>query len=164
MKYTFKIMTICILTILISCSTMKQNISKNQKKTLEEIGSLFEMNGNAFYLNSTYSTFSIVWTYKEGKIIVYKLMNGKLKRQEEYDTKDASIVLFNSKKEIFELDKCMELDGDMFGYKIENGSEIDKQDLAINMKCFTKRKYQSEFLNKVVEDINTYKIWDVAKN
>lgn len=163
MKFAFYIMIIGVIALLTSCSTMKQNISRNQKNTLNKVNSIFEKNGNVFYLTSTYSTISTVWTYKEGKILIYKLVNGKLKSQEEYVNNDTSITPFNPKIEILELDKFIELDGDMFGYKIMRGSQADIQDLSINIERFTQdSRYQSEFLNKVTEDINTYKMWNVV--
>lgn len=120
-----------------------------------------EKNGNVFYLNSTYATFSTVWTYNKDKIEIYKLANGKISLQQEYPTTSIDNINQISKEELFELDQCMELDGDGFGYRIKRGSEIEQQDLPIGIECFTKLKYKSKFLNKVVEDINTHKMWDV---
>ena len=42
---------------------MQYNINKNNKFTEKHISNLLQKNGNIFYLFSTYSTFSIVWTY-----------------------------------------------------------------------------------------------------
>lgn len=61
----------------VSCSTMKQNISKNNKSTNKLTSSLLDKNGNVFYLNSTYTTFSTVWTYSKDKLEIYKLAKSK---------------------------------------------------------------------------------------
>lgn len=161
MKATIRIALAAIIIFCMSCSTMRQNIQKNSKFIDKIISSLLEKNGNVFYLNSTYVTFSTVWTYSKDELEVYKLVNGKISLQQEYSTTGIDNINQISREELFELDQCMELDGDGFGYRIKRGSEIEKQDLPIGIECFTKLKYKSEFLNKVVEDINTHKMWDV---
>lgn len=161
MKATIRIILAVIVIFCTSCSTMKQSIQKNNKFTDKTISSLLEKNGNVFYLTSTYATFSTVWTYHKDKLEIYKLAYGKISLQQEYSTTSIDNINQISKEELFELDQCMELDGDGFGYRIKRGSEIEKQDLPIGIECFTKLKYKSEFLNKVVEDINTHKMWDV---
>lgn len=161
MKSTMRIVLTIIVTFFMSCSTMKHYIQKNSKLTDETISSLLEKNGNVFYLRSTYVTISTVWTYSKDRLEIYKLAKGKISLQQEYTTTSIDNINQISKEELFELDQCMELDGDGFGYRIKRDSEIEQQDLPISIECFTKRKYKSDFLNKVVEDINTYKMWNV---
>ncbi|MEC5395408.1 hypothetical protein [Bergeyella sp. RCAD1439] len=161
MKATIKIIMAVIVMFCISCSTMKYNIQKNNKQIDKIISSLLEKNGNVFYLTSTYATFSTVWTYHKGRLEIYKLVNGKIILQQEYFTTSIDNINQISKEELFELDQCIELDGDGFGYRIKKGSGIEQQDLPIGIECFIKLKYKSEFLNKVIKDINTYKMWDV---
>lgn len=142
---------------------MKNNIQKNNKFTDKTISSLLEKNGNVFYLTSTYATFSTVWTYSKDKLEVYKLAKGKVYEQVNYPDSGIFDYQIPSFKELHsEFQECgYELDGDSFGYRIKRGSEIEQQDLPIGIECFTKLKYKFEFLNKVVEDINTHKMWDV---
>lgn len=161
MKTKIKIILAFIALLSISCSTLKSNIQKNNKFTDKTISSLLEKNGNVFYLTSTYATFSTVWTYSKDKLEIYKLINGRVNFQQEYFTICIDSINQISKEELFELDQCMELEGDGFGYRIKRGSEIEQQDLPIGIECFTKSKYKSDFLNKVVEDINIHKMWDV---
>lgn len=156
MKSTTKITLMIIVVFSMSCSTMKHNILINKKFTDEKISYLLEKNGNVFYLSSTYATFSTVWTYSKDKIEVFKLSNGKISFNEEYSTMSIENIDQISKQELFELDQCMELDGDNFGYRIKRTIEIEKEDLPIDIECFTKLLYKSKFLNKVVEDIKTY--------
>lgn len=148
-----------LLTLFTSCSTVKNNIDKNHKKTLNKVNLLLKENGNAFYIKSTYSSMSTVWTYREDKIYIYKLKNSRLLYQQEYTTQNISVLLCNLKCETEEPDNCFMLDGDMFGYRIKQNLEIEKQDFAIDIKCFTTSKYKTKFLTKIIEDINTYKIW-----
>lgn len=55
----------------------------------------------------------------------------------------------------------MELDGDMFGFLLKNGENVEQKDLPINLKCLRQGKFKSDFLNKVANDINVYKIkWE----
>jgi len=161
MKATIRIILAVIVVFCKSCSITKHSIHKNNKFTDKTISSLLEKNGNVFWLTSTYATFSTVWTYNKYKIEIYKLANGKISLQQEYSTTNIDNINQISKKELFDLDQCMELDGDGFCYRIKRDSEIEKQDLPIGIECFTKQKYKSEFLNKIVEDIKTYKLWNV---
>lgn len=149
--------------IYVSCSTMKNSIQKNRKYTEKIVSSLYEENGNVFYLQSSYSTFSTVWTYGKTQIEVYKISKGKIYNREKYNGTNQTLKLVPTFNEIhIELKECgYELDGDIFGFKIINGSEVEQQDLPISIDCFTKLKYKSEFLNKIVKDINTYKLWNV---
>jgi hypothetical protein len=142
---------------------MEYNIRKNHKFTDKMISSLLQKNGNTFYLNSTYTTFSRIWTYTENTFEIYKLANGKVYEKTTYSDNGFSNIGMPESKEIdLEIEECKyELDGDFFGYRIKTGSEIKQQDLLISIECFTKKKYKSEFLSKIVEDINIHKIRDV---
>jgi len=62
------------------------------------------------------------------------------------------------KDNYFELDACMELDGDMFGYWIKYGENLKQKDYPINLECFMKGTYTSDFISKIVSDINEYQI------
>ena len=165
MKHTLKLLLLLPVVILFfaTCSTMMQNISKNDKSTDRLTSSLLDKNGNVFYLISTYSTISTVWTYRKSSIDIYKLVNGKISRQSTFpDIGFSQYEIPNLKELDIEIKECgYELDGDVFGFRIKRVSEIEQQDLPINIKCFTKLKYKSAFLNKVVGDINIYKMWDV---
>ena len=68
---------------------------------------------------------------------------------------DKTIV---DKNDLFELDKCMELDGDIFGIRIKQSDQEVFENLPINIGCFVKNQYGSDFFNLIVNDIKTYKI------
>lgn len=142
---------------------MKHNIGKNNKFTDKTISSFFKKNGNVFYLNSTYIMSSTVWTYSNGNIDIYKLSKGKVIEHLKFIDKGIANYVVPVDSELhWEFKECgYELDGDGFGYQIKKSSGIEQQDLPIDIKCFTKLKFKSAFLNKIVEDINTYKMWDV---
>lgn len=149
--------------LIVSCSTMKHNISKNNKYTERVINSLLKSNESVFYLNSTYSTFSVVWFYKEDSIEIHRLANGKTIEKLSFPNNGVLKYDVPTLKDLNkEIEECgYELDGDGFGFRTKKGTEIEKQDLPINIECFVKGKYKSDFLNKIVEDIITYKMWDV---
>jgi len=158
MKSAIRIVLAIIVTFCISCSTMKHNIQKNNTQTDKIIKSLLEKKGNVFYLNSTYVISSTVWTYKESNIEIYKLTKGKIVEHlifPDNGLSNYSIPVFEELET--ETKKCgYELDGDGFGYRIKRDSELEQQDLPISIECFTKQKYKSEFLNKIVEDMKAY--------
>jgi len=63
-----------------------------------------------------------------------------------------------SKEELYQLDKCMGLDGDMFGYRLIKDSIVEQHDFPISLDCLAKQRLTSAFLNKIIDDINTYHI------
>lgn len=162
MKHIFKITMIGFVTMFASCSTMKQNISNNQKRTSEQIETLFLINGNAFCISSSFSTLSTVWSYSNGNIFIYRLSKGKIVKEETYLSQNPIELKYDFKEELIK-SGCIELDGDGFSVRLKKNSEIESQDLPINIKCFTQKKYKSDFLNKIVEDINTYKMWYIEQ-
>ena len=142
---------------LLSCGITSKMYCKTDNKKL--VTQLLESNGNVFYIRSTYIIISYVWSYSENEIIVYELKKGKIENEKRISIKEKPnwiIPLFE--KDLFELDSCMELDGDMFGYWHKNGENVEQRDLPINLKCFRQGKYKSDFLNKVVNDLNDYQI------
>jgi hypothetical protein len=164
MKNILIILIVSFVTIFTSCSTMKQSIVKNKRLTEKKATFLLNSNGNVFYLYSTYSTFSTVWSYRNDTIEIYRLAKGKLINKEEY--KNAGITSFK-KPSIKDLDsdinKCgIVLDGDIFGFEFNKNTPPNLYNqITTDLECFKTQKYQSQFLNKLVEDVNTYKLWDV---
>lgn len=159
MKAMMRIALAAIVLFCMSCYTMNQGIHKNTKFTDKMLSSLLKKNGNVFYLKSTNATFSTVWTYHNGKLVVYNLAKGKISQQQEYSSVGMDSMDQVSGEELLEVSRCMELDGDIFGYRINRGSQVDTQDLPIGIACFTKLNYNSVFLNRVVADINAYRLW-----
>jgi len=107
---------------------------------------------------------STVWTYGNNKLEVYKLAKGKVLEESTFPNNGLVNYELPTFKELdTEFNECgYELDGDVFGYRIQKASEVEQQDLPINIECFTKGKYKSDFLSKIAEDIKTYKMWDVS--
>jgi len=148
----------------VSCSTMQHNIRKNSNFTEKTISSLLEKNGNVFYIRPDLGTFSTVWTYSEGKIEIYKLVKGKVSERREYLNSGFSDYQIPTSKELG-LDigtYCgFVLGGELFGFKIKRGLEIQDFGWGFDIKCLTNNTYQSDFLNKIVADINTYNMWNI---
>ena len=67
-----------VMSVLVSCSTMHY-VKVNDKQTARQVTSFYQKNGNAFYLSSTYSTVSTVWTYEENSIVICRLRNVKMR-------------------------------------------------------------------------------------
>jgi len=146
-----------------SCSTMKQSIVKNQKFTEKNASNLLNNNGNVFYLYSTYSTFSTIWTYRNDSIEIYRLSKGKLKNKEIYKNTGISSFTIPSIKDLdSDNNKCgLVLDGDILGFEFnKNTPQKLHSQITTDLECFKTQKYKSDFLNKLVEDVNTYKMWD----
>ncbi len=154
MIYNLNILFILIIT---SCSTTNKMYDKIEYKKL--FNQLVENNGNAFYVNSTHITVSFVWSYSNNEATIYKLSKGKVIDRKVVKTPN-SVKMFEhfSKEDFYEVDTCIELDGDMFGFILKRNDKVEQKDLPINLNCFTKAKYKSYFLNEIVSDINTYNI------
>ncbi|WP_257667177.1 hypothetical protein [Parapedobacter tibetensis] len=137
-------------------------MNKNKKYTDKIMLSLFERNGNAFYLASTYATFSTVWTYTQDSIEIYRLAKGKV--AEHLVSKENGVGEYDLPS-MEELDKDIkecgyELDGDVFGFMIKKNL-IKRHDFPVSIECLTSKSHQSRFLNEIVKSINRYKLWDI---
>ena len=162
-KPTLKLSTLLIvMVVMTSCSSIMHNISKNNKFTDKITSTLFEENGNVFYIKSTYATFSSVWTYKDNDLCLYKLANGKINLVKEYPCVHINNFRPISENELTELDSCMELDGDILGFILKMESQNEKQEFPIGIACFKAQHFNSEFLTKIASDIKQFRIWEVG--
>lgn len=162
-SYTI-IFLLFIFSFLESCSTMQYNIKANRDLTAKQLNYFYQKNGNAFYLSSSSTNFSIIWTYYEGKVEIYRLQKGKISQRQIFQEKEiiqyADISLEDIEKELYQ--KCaLELDGDTFGIIIEIDHKTHNADYAVDINCLKQGKYKSDFLNKITNDIKNYKMWKV---
>jgi hypothetical protein len=134
---------------ILSCAT------NNNRKNI--ISKLYENNGNVFYITSTYVNKKIVWSYVNDKIIIYTLSskNKILNKKEELVEKPMDLFNFNL-NDNFEMDKCMELDGDLLGYQIKQNGVTESKEYPVNVKCFINTNYEAIFYNKLKDDIIKY--------
>ena len=144
---------------------MQYNINKNNKFTQKQLSYLLQKNGNAFYLSSSNATFSTVWTYNASEIEMYRLAKGKVFKKETFPEKEFiqyDLQSFqDAGNELYK--KCaVVLDGDCFGFRINVDGKMYREDYPIDIDCLKKEIYQSAFLNKIVNDIKTHKMWEIA--
>jgi hypothetical protein len=163
-KCDIKIALFSIFLLSISCSTMRYNINKNNRFTEKQIINLLQKNGNVFYLFSAYVSFSTVWTYNLKGIEIYRLAKGKVNQKETFSGKEliqySAVAFENIEKELYQ--KCaLELDGDMFGFRIDIDGKIHKEDYAVDINCLKKGTYKSDFLNNIVADIKIHNMWGI---
>lgn len=159
-----KIVQFSFLIFLISCSTMQYNINKNNDFTKKQIGNLLQKNGNVFYLSSSNATFSTVWSYSSNEIEIYKLAKGMISKREFFSetefTKPTVQSLQDIDKEIYQ--QCpLELDGDNFGFRVIIDGDILTKDYHIEINCLKAGRYNTNFSNKIVNDITIRDMWDV---
>lgn len=144
--------TILVLST-ISCSTVHQ-INSNNKATSRIVSSLLEDNGNVYYLQSTYSKSSVIWTYREDGIEIYRLHSGKLSSQKHLKTNDYNTLLLNM-EDFAELDDYLELDGDILGVQ----NRRMKQEYPVCFDCILKGSLNSKKLNSLIQDIISLELW-----
>ena len=147
---------ILLTMFILSCSMINDLNGSNENKRLFE--HLYKSNGNAFYIKSTNISISFVWSYSEKKIFIYKLSKGKIIDSRESPNTNSNWLNQFSKKELTEVDSCLELDGDVLGFKLKYDELLVQDDLPVNLDCFVKKKLNSVFLNSLITDINNYQI------
>jgi len=150
-----QIILIASLMFFLSCSATNK-MAKTENPKL--VNKLLEENGNAFSVSSTHVIISYVWTYSESEITIYKLKKGRVINTDVHSIEKPEWITVPTKEEYFELDKCMELDGDMLYIALKNAEDIVRKDVPINIQCFTKGGYKKEFFNHIAKDIEKYKI------
>jgi hypothetical protein len=158
MKTKIILSSVIILVMFNSCSSIKSKIANNNKFTMSLLDKLYLENNNSFYIKSSYTTVSKVWSYHNDTITIFKLKDGKVYEEQNFSSKWLSDKTILDKNDLFELDKCMELDGDIFGIRIKQSNQEILENLPINIGCFVKDQYKSDFFNSIVNDIKTYKI------
>ena len=151
---------LCIITSLgISCSTVQNKYIKvNQDSMIKQVYFCYKKNGNVFYLSSKYVNFSIVWTYYEDKVEIFRLQNGEI-RQKQVMNRSNKIIHFDNilpkdiRSELYQT--CpMVLDGDTFGFIIEVNHKKQKEDFIVDVNCLKHGQYKSDFLNRMVEPLS----------
>lgn len=158
------IVLIFALFFLESCSTMHFAIRRNNNLTSRQVSHLYKENGNAFYLSSTYSSFSVVWTYDEDRIEIYRIKKGRIKEKQVYCGKEmisfSGVDIKDIENAIYQ-NFALELDGDAFGFIIRIGSETCKENFAIDINSLKQRHEYPAFLERVINDIRVYKMWEI---
>ena len=145
-----------LLTLLVLSSSMTGDLYRNENKKLFE--RLYKSNGNAFYIKSTSISVSFVWSYAENKIAIYKLFKGKVVDSKVLSDANSNWLDRFSKKELSEVDSCLELDGDVLGFKLKYDNSVVQDNLPVNLDCFLKKKLNSVFLDGVIADMKAYQI------
>lgn len=157
-----KVNTIALLSLLIfqltSCSGMRK-FRRNDRRTYRLFHSLAKKQGNAFYINSTYANYSKVWYYTGERMVVYKIINARIRTKNEYPSRTQLITSFSEEAD-YEVFNCSELDGGGFGFKIVlDGETLIEEEYPTNIDCLKKGGFQTKFLNDIANDISTYKMW-----
>lgn len=151
------IIGILVLTSLFSCGIYREVL--NKPYNIELMDKLYKRNGNSFYIETTYSSISIVWSYSEKDIQIYKVLNNKIVYKKCFPKKRTHVWLEQfSGDDLYELDTSIELDGDVFGFKfIENGIK-EQHNLPISLQRMLDGEYKSVFLRNVIRDMKIYEL------
>lgn len=164
MAVTRIVILLCaVLIFLDSCTSIRWRILRNDKFTDKMISKTLADSGNVFYIRSTSSTFSTIWTYVGGNLELYRLANGKVRQKEVYLREPITKYVIPSVEELYnEMNECgYALDGDILGFKLRVDGRIIAFDIPVEIECFIDIDYESLFLAKLVEDVKFHQIWDV---
>lgn len=139
----------------------KDNLELTEKTYL----SLVEKNGNAFYFEHC-AGMSVVWSYTDEKIEIYDLKYGEIISYREGFTSTGKFLNLDKEtiKEIeTEIGGSQDNDNvvtDKFSFLIKLNTGVEEHHVFLSeMGEFLTKEYKFEVLNKIVEDINTYRIW-----
>lgn len=164
MRCIYQIILAGLVLILLSSCSMSQYIKRNNRSTERWACRLCERNGSAFYLSTTYSYISYVWTDKREEIEVRRLVKGKV--QKKWTIKGNWIINYDGKaleKANNELEeRCpFELDGDLVGYFIRVNGSVYEYSHGISMDCMEQNVYDSEILNGILYVLlnSNYNLW-----
>lgn len=163
MKISSKILfLIFILLLFESCSSTKYYMNKNKHITVKQINKIYKQNGNVYYLYSTYSNNSNIWTYSENRMIIYLLKNGRINNKQVFygiNAIDCPQLSINElRKDLYS--KCaLELDGDCFGFMISVAGDKREASFYVGINCLKHVEFESCLLNRIVGDINKYGLW-----
>ena len=152
--------TVLVFLLLASCGTIKTKVrqlqvAQHHKFKEKIIDNFLKKNGNAFYIESAYDPYSVVWSYTQGSIVIYELKRKSIVKKTEFP---------EHKK--FRLDKGPEkfrkiLDGVSLGYVIyyENKKYAN---CCIDIESYLKNKKNIKpgFLKDIIDDIKKYNIWN----
>ncbi|MGD1840701.1 MAG: hypothetical protein ACFB0B_07370 [Thermonemataceae bacterium] len=126
------------------------------------VATLYADNENAFYIKSSYATFSTVWTYRADKIKIYYLAKGRVVDEITHETR--SYLDEVSAVNTFEFDSCMQLDSEVIGYKVVFDDKVYEKRFPVDIACIRQQNYESSFFQKLVKDISKYQIWETQSN
>lgn len=164
MKNVSLIISIASFLFATSCSTCVPIVNNriNSIRTTSLTRSLHKKNGNAFYLDTTWSPYSVVWSYGKGSISIFKVKKGVVRKKQVYSNEGImqyiNCIEDNLEKELESV--CgFWLDGDGFGFIITIDSLSYKANYPVEIESFKKGTFNSSFLNKIRNDIIEYQMW-----
>lgn len=166
MKKLFFVLLLMALLFHVSCSSMLFVVDRNMRITEKQVKNLYEHNGNAFYITSYYSAYSVVWTYTEDYVMLCKVIKGKVQTCSFAHNSAlphiSKALLEEANEEI--LEKCIcELDGDIFGYLLYADGLSYKNEYAVSIDSLKKTTFETEVINRIINDIHTYGIWEFQR-
>lgn len=149
-----------IILFTMSCTSLKYQIKRNDAFTNKFVSEILRDNNNVFYMITEYSNASVVWTYRNDVIQIFKLINGEVNNERKYEILNGNEWIIQYSKGDFtnQVFDCAELDGDLIKIKIKSDGNIEKHSFPVNLECFVQREYESEFLSRLTMDMKKYKI------
>lgn len=153
---------ILILVFIFSaCSTVRSkvfwsNCEKNLKFTSYKVNELVLKNGNAFYVTSTNSYSSKIWTYTGSSLILFKITKGQINEVKEFNDIEWDKISVIREDIVNDFNKNTStniLDGDILGFKILLGEEVWEEVYCIDMQDFIESNFTTPFVKKLKLDI-----------
>lgn len=158
-NYILIVFSICIIT---SCMSTQHYIKKNKKVTEVKTNTLFKKNGNVFYIYSTHSSYSVIWSYRDTMIEIYKLNKGRVYK-ELIITQDNLIknnISFSNIEDDIYNNCALQLDGDVLGLGFHSKGKEFHERFPVDINCLKDKKHETNLLNIIVSDITKYDMWN----
>ncbi len=143
--------------------SLTKQAEKHHKYCARKCIQLYKKNGNVFFIKSTYCNKSVVWTYCDNTIEIYTLLDNKITQTQTFSTQPLSPPIERSAyaqiREEMAQKRLWIDDDDSLNFRIDvaNGETYGGY-YPIDISTLKQGNYQSEFLNRIVQDMITYKI------
>ena len=152
--------TVLVFLLLASCGTIKTKVrqlqvAQHHKFKEKIIDNFLKNNGNAFYIESAYDPYSVVWSYTQGSIIIYELKRKRIIKKKKF-ANHKKLRLSDKPDKFIQI-----LDGVSLGYVIYYDNKKYTY-CCIDIESYLKNKKNvaSRFLKDIIDDIKKYNIWN----
>ena len=165
MRKTALILLFISLSLGTSHSMSRSRITLNQRFTAKILNKTYRQTGNAFCITSTYANFSVIWTYADDKIEIYRLKDSKIIQRLTFDDEDELKPLYETNETEIETELykvCpIELDGDTLAMLVKYNNTRLEGAHPVNINDFKQGKYNVGLLDKLAKDIQRYNMWEI---
>ena len=146
-----------LLIFAISCNSASRSLVRNQRKSDRMVNRLTHNNGNAFYNSHAFAAASLIWTYSNTELQIFKLKAGRIYERKTISITDSlNWISAYTEHDWDEITGCLALDGPFLKFGYLKKGKIHIEHLPVLYECFSAKEYKSQYFNKITSDIRKY--------